>query len=58
MKIPTKLALLIVTATVGIAFAASRQSPFVTKFARNDGDTRSAVYGMTYYDSKDSASFE
>ena len=40
MKIQTKLALLIVTASVGLVFAAGRQSPFVTKIARNDGDSR------------------
>ena len=44
MKIQTKLALLIVTVSVGLVFAAGRQSPFVTKIARNDGDSRSGFY--------------
>jgi len=39
-----KLTAIMVVGFVGIAFAASRQSPFVTKIARNDGDTRTPIY--------------
>lgn len=34
-----RLALIAIVGFVGVAFAASRQSPFVTKVAQNDGNT-------------------
>lgn len=37
------LTVLLVFIFVGIVFAASRQSPFVTKMSQNDGDTISGV---------------
>lgn len=41
MKIQSKLALLIIVATVGMAFAAPRLNIFVQKVYQNNGDSRS-----------------
>ncbi len=40
MTVQTKLGLLLVALTVGVAVAAPRESPLVTKMTRNDGNTR------------------
>lgn len=39
MTVQGKLATILVVGFVGVAFAAARQSPFVTKVARNDGNS-------------------